>query len=335
MLGWLLFNHTPEMILQGQDIPIHLGSLIPAMKSVAKYFEGEINDGDLMLHNDPSYGGSHIIDTCMYMPVFYEGELVFWTVCKGHLTDIGGPVPAGYNPNATEIYAEGLRIPPIKIWDKGKPRHDVMNMILSNMRARRDQEGDFNALIGACKVGARALIALMDKYGKDTVQTCIAELLNMAEAHMRSLIAKVPDGTYTGTAQLNLAQNYVNGPNNQGLGWRKRCQSQASRAPAGNRIASQRQSTLPAWEIGVPSPSKYLNAAGTHSTTTSTRRLCPAATWLSIAPLRAPRLTISPEPPGMLEKNAVARSSPVRRINHTPTTAETLVTSAPKKIKPK
>jgi len=197
-----LFNHTPEMILQGQDIPIHLGSLIPAMKSVANFFAGDIHDGDLMLHNDPSYGGSHIIDTCMYMPVFYEGELVFWTVCKGHLTDIGGPVPAGYNPNATEIYAEGLRIPPIKIWDQGKPRHDVMNMILSNMRARRDQEGDFNALIGACQVGARNLKRLMDKYGKAMVQECIAELLDMAEHHMRSLIAEVPDGTYTGTAIL-------------------------------------------------------------------------------------------------------------------------------------
>jgi len=197
-----LFNATPEMILQGQDIPIHLGSLIPAMKSVAKYFEGDIHDGDLILHNDPEYGGSHIIDTCMYYPVFYQGELVFWTVCKGHLTDIGGPVPAGYNPAATEIYAEGLRIPPLKLWDKGKPRNDVINLLLSNMRARRDQQGDFNALIGACKVGARALIRLMDKYGKETVQACIAELLNMAEAHMRSLIAKVPDGTYTGTAIL-------------------------------------------------------------------------------------------------------------------------------------
>jgi N-methylhydantoinase B len=197
-----LFNATPEMILQGQDIPIHLGSLIPAMKSVAKYFEGDIHDGDLILHNDPEYGGSHIIDTCMYYPVFYEGELVFWTVCKGHLTDIGGPVPAGYNPAATEIYAEGLRIPPLKLWDKGKPRNDVFNLLLSNMRARRDQQGDFNALIGACKVGARALVRLMDKYGKDTVQACIAELLNMAEAHMRSLIAKVPDGTYSGTAIL-------------------------------------------------------------------------------------------------------------------------------------
>ncbi|MNN39273.1 hypothetical protein D3C81_1533040 [compost metagenome] len=92
---------------------------------------------------------------------------------------------------------------------------------------------------------------------------------------------------------------------------------------------------LPAWESGAPSPNRYLNAAGTQSTTTNTRRLWPAATRLSTAPLRAPRLTISPEPPGMLEKNAVARSSPVRRISHTPTTADRLVTNAPKKIKPK
>lgn len=197
-----LFNHTPEMILQGQDIPIHLGSLIPAMKSVAKFFEGDIHEGDIILHNDPSYGGSHIIDTCMYYPVFFEGELVFWTVCKGHLTDIGGPVPAGYNPNATEIFAEGLRIPPVKLWDRGVPRNDVINLLLTNMRARRDQEGDFNALIGACQVGARALKGLMAKYGKPVVQECIAELLDMAEAHMRHLIAAVPDGTYSGTAIL-------------------------------------------------------------------------------------------------------------------------------------
>ncbi|MEL6205997.1 MAG: hydantoinase B/oxoprolinase family protein [Pseudomonadota bacterium] len=197
-----LFNATPEMILQGQDIPIHLGSLIPAMKAVWTYFEGDVREGDLILHNDPDYAGSHIIDTCMYWPVFYEGELVFWTVCKGHLTDIGGPVPAGYNPDAKEIYAEGLRIPPIKIWDEGKPRNDILNMLLTNMRARRDQEGDFNALIGACQVGARNLIALLDKYGVDEVKACIDVLMDMADKHMRSLIRDVPDGTYSGLAVL-------------------------------------------------------------------------------------------------------------------------------------
>jgi len=197
-----LFNSEPEMILQGQDIPIHLGSLIPAMKAVNKFFDGKVYEGDLILHNDPDYAGSHIIDTCMYYPVFFEGELVFWTVCKGHLTDIGGPVPAGYNPAATEIFAEGLRIPPIKIWDKGVPRDDILNMLFTNMRARRDQEGDFNALIGACKVGARNLTNLLEKYGKQVVLDCIDELLAMAENHMRAMIKKVPDGVYRGVATL-------------------------------------------------------------------------------------------------------------------------------------
>ena len=197
-----LFNARPEMILQGQDIPIHLGSLIPAMKAVAAFFGDDIHEGDLFLHNDPAFGGSHAIDTCMYKPVFYKGELVYWTVCKGHLTDIGGPVPAGYNPNATEIYAECLRIPPVKIWDRGKPRHDVLNMILTNMRARRDQEGDFRALIGACQVGERNLIAMLDKYGKAEVDACVDTLLDMADRHMRALIATVPDGTYEGSAIL-------------------------------------------------------------------------------------------------------------------------------------
>lgn len=197
-----LFNARPEMILQGQDIPIHLGSLIPAMKAVAAYFGDDIHEGDLILHNDPAWGGSHAIDTCMYKPVFHEGRLMYWTVCKGHLTDIGGPVPAGYNPNATEIYAECLRIPPVKIWDRGKPRKDVLNLILTNMRARRDQEGDFNALIGACQVGERNLLAMLRKYGPRTVEAAVDTLLDMAESHMRALIATVPDGTYSGTAVL-------------------------------------------------------------------------------------------------------------------------------------
>lgn len=197
-----MFNATPEMIMQGQDIPIHLGSLMPAMKAVAGYFGDDLHEGDLLLHNDPEYKGSHIIDMCMYKPVFYKGEHVFWTVCKGHLTDIGGPVPAGYNPDAKEIFAEGLRVPPIKLWDRGKPREDILNMILTNMRARRDQEGDFNALIGACQVGERNLINMLDKYGVEQVKACIDELLDMAERHMRSLVAEIPDGSYTGTALL-------------------------------------------------------------------------------------------------------------------------------------
>jgi len=197
-----LFDHHPEMILQGQDIPIHLGSLMPAMKCVAEFFGDDIHEGDVIYHNDPAYQGSHILDCCMYKPVFYKGELVFWAVCKGHLTDIGGPVPAGYNPDAKEIYAEGLRIPPVKLWEKGKRREDVINLLLTNMRARRDQEGDLNAQYGACRIGERSMLALLDKYGVKTVQACIGRLKQLADNQMRSLIASIPDGKYVGEAVL-------------------------------------------------------------------------------------------------------------------------------------
>ncbi|MFU1912597.1 hydantoinase B/oxoprolinase family protein [Bordetella avium] len=197
-----LFDHLPEMILQGQDIPIHLGSLIPAMKAVSDYFGDDIHEGDIIYHNDPVYQGSHILDCCMYKPVFHEGKLVFWTVCKGHLTDIGGPVPAGYNPDARELYAEGLRIPPVKLWDRGQRREDVINLLLCNMRARRNQEGDLNAQYGACRVGERHLLALIERYGITTLQAAIAELKDMADRHMRSLIASIPDGTYHGRSCL-------------------------------------------------------------------------------------------------------------------------------------
>ena len=184
-----IFDSKPEMVIQGQDIPIHLGSLIPAMKCVQAFFGDDIHEGDVIYHNDPAYMGSHIVDCCMYKPVFYKGEHVFWTVCKGHVTDIGGPVPAGYNPDAKEIYAEGLRIPPVKLWDKGVPRDDILNMLLTNMRARRDQEGDFNALIGACRVGERNLINMLDRYGVEQVKLCVDELMSMADRHRPSPIS--------------------------------------------------------------------------------------------------------------------------------------------------
>ncbi len=195
-----IFDHRAEMILQGQDIPIHLGSLMPAMKAVAGFFGDDLHEGDVIYHNDPRYMGSHILDCCMYNPVFYRGELVFWTVCKGHVTDIGGPVPAGYNPDAKDLYAEGLHIPPVKLWDRGKERKDVVNFMLSNMRARRDQEGDLRAQYGAVKVGERNLIALLDKYGVRTVRDCIDELMDMADRQMRALIGSLPDGVYEDSA---------------------------------------------------------------------------------------------------------------------------------------
>lgn len=197
-----MFSGDGEMVLQGQDIPIHLGSLMPALRSVADYFADDIHPGDVFYHNDPAWSGSHIVDCCMYKPVFYRDELVFWTVSKGHVTDIGGPVPAGYNPDAKEIYAEGLRIPPLKIWDRGTERRDVVNFILTNVRSRRLQAGDMRAQLAAVTIGERNLIGLLDKYGRDTVMAGMAQLLDLAEAQMRAFIADIPDGRYRGSSVL-------------------------------------------------------------------------------------------------------------------------------------
>ncbi len=197
-----LFLGSGEMILQGQDIPIHLGSLMPALRTVADYFGDDIHPGDVFYHNDPAWSGSHIVDCCMYKPVFYQDELVFWTVSKGHVTDIGGPVPAGYNPEAKEIYAEGLRIPPLKIWDRGTERRDVVNFILTNVRSRRLQAGDMRAQLAAVTIGERNLLGLLEKYGKDVVMACMAELLDLAEHQMRTFISAIPDGTYHGKSVL-------------------------------------------------------------------------------------------------------------------------------------
>ncbi len=194
-----IFNWEPAMIVQGQDLPIHLGSLILATKAVAGYFEGDVHAGDVMFHNDPMWDGSHIADWCMYKPVFVGDELLFWAVSKGHMADSGGPAPGSYNPEAREIYAEGLRIPPIKLYEGGRERSDVLNLLLANTRTRRNQAGDLRAQLGAVNVGALHLQALVEKYGRDEIRACVVHLLDLAEQQMRERIGELEDGAFEGS----------------------------------------------------------------------------------------------------------------------------------------
>ena len=209
-----LFDWDARMIIQGEDIPTHLGSMVLATKAVARFFEGDINPGDIYLHNDPTYDGSHLPDMCMYKPLFFEDELVFWVVSKGHMVDVGGPVPGSYNPDAKEIYAEGLRVPPIRLVDRGEMRHDVLNMILTNFRSRKFQSGDMNAQLGAITLGEQRLTALLERYGKAVIKNCVERLLDAAEAHMRDRIRTLPDGVYESSV---LAEDTGHGRGHQTL----------------------------------------------------------------------------------------------------------------------
>ena len=195
-----IFNWTPEMIVQGQDLPIHLGSLILATRAVVEHFKGNIRPGDIIIHNDPTYDGSHLPDWCQYAPVFFEEDLVFWLVSKAHMADGGGPVPGSYNPEAKEIFAEGLRIPPIKIFQEGREQSDLLNLLLLNVRTRRNIAGDLRAQLAALRIGERSLQALLKKYGRHDVKRCVSALLDLSEAQMRQRIRELPDGIHEGGA---------------------------------------------------------------------------------------------------------------------------------------
>lgn len=189
-----------RMVTQGQDQPVHLGAMIFAVKEVAAYFSGDLAPGDAIYHNDPRTGGSHLQDMTLYKPVFVDDELLFWTANRSHMNETGGPVAGGYNPLAEEIWAEGVRISPVKLYERGKPRRDVIDLLLTNFRTRRQFRGDLGAQLAACTLAERRLIALARKYGSGEVKLCLTYLLDRAEQLMRAEIATIPDGEYHGRA---------------------------------------------------------------------------------------------------------------------------------------
>jgi N-methylhydantoinase B len=173
-----------------------------AVRDLVKAFAGQIRPGDVFLTNDPYHGGHncHLPDWGFFRPIFYKDELLFFTLCRGHQQDTGGSFPGGYFPNAYDIHAEGICIPPIKVFDQGRERTDVIELILNNVRFPDGVRIDLKAMIGATLMCEKRLGALLDAYGRDTVLACVAEMQARTEQAVRGEIAKIPDGVYTGEA---------------------------------------------------------------------------------------------------------------------------------------
>jgi N-methylhydantoinase B len=190
-----IFDEDARMILQGEDLPAHLGSLMFGVKAVAAHFGDAVKDGEIYYHNDPSAGGSHLPDMCAYMPVFIDGELTFWAVSKLHVVDAGGPVPGSYNKDAKDMFAEGLRVPPVRLVRDGEINDDVLSLILANIRSPEQQRGDIRAQLGAVRLAAQRLTEVCAKYGRETIRAASKQLLGLADGQMRGLLAQVPDGT--------------------------------------------------------------------------------------------------------------------------------------------
>ncbi|WP_245513769.1 MULTISPECIES: hydantoinase B/oxoprolinase family protein [unclassified Mesorhizobium] len=200
-----------RMIAQGElGLPIFLGQLAVTTSSVIK-MRDDLQDGDVIVVNDPYIGGSHLMDVRMVRPFFYKGRLWAYLSNVGHWRDTGGVVPGGFTTRSTEIHQEGLRIPPVKLVRQGKIEADILQFILNNIRVPSDSLGDVKAQIAALGAGARRLTALLDRYGEDVVDSAVAELELRSERLMRSHIETIPDGSYKGVAFVD-SDGVVNEP---------------------------------------------------------------------------------------------------------------------------
>jgi N-methylhydantoinase B len=190
---------TPEGVLlaQGNTIAMHLGAVPEAMDAVhAAYGPEGIHPGDVFILNDPYEGGMHLPDVFVIRPVFVDDVLLGWTVAIGHQTDMGGRVPGSNASDSTEIFQEGLRIPPLKLYERGTLNTTIVRILEKNVRVPDRVLGDCSAQLAACHIGEEALRDLAEKYGRDVLKDYFADLLDYSEEMLRNEIATWPDGTY-------------------------------------------------------------------------------------------------------------------------------------------
>lgn len=192
-----------RLVAQAEHVPIHVGALPWAVEAVHKFFAGRMRPGDVYLLNDPYHGNNHLPDVTAFVPVFAQERLLFWSINRSHQSDIGGATHGGYNPGATEIWQEGIRIPPLRLYEAGIVRDDVLHLIATNVRHSRDFEGDLAAMIGSARAGERRLLALLDEYGPETAMAGVEAVLDAAERQTRACIATWKDGVYRGEAILD------------------------------------------------------------------------------------------------------------------------------------
>lgn len=198
-----LFSADGRLLAQTHYIPVIGGATPFALRSILDAFGDDVHDGDIFIHNDPFDGGSHLPDITIARPIFWDGELTFWATTKGHNVDVGGGGVIGFHPGATDILEEGIRIPPARVVEKGVVRHDIWELILSNVRMRGLVESVLNCQIGATAIGERRLHTLLEKYGARTIADATDELLEASARQVRTEIGKIPDGEYTADALLD------------------------------------------------------------------------------------------------------------------------------------
>ena len=191
-----------RLIAQADHIPVHVGALPWATFAVEERFK-DVKPGDVILLNDPYHGGSHLPDLTAFVPVFDGDKRLLWTIVRAHQSDIGGATHGAYNPDATEIFQEGLRVPPIKLYEAGKLRDDLLDLLALNIRNPREFRGDLAAMLGAAHLGERRVSRLFSEFGAPVVEAAIEAILDATEQQTRAVVSTWKDGVFHGEAFLD------------------------------------------------------------------------------------------------------------------------------------
>lgn len=192
-----------RMVAQAKTIALHLGAIPEAMAAVMARYGDDLHPGDAIVVNDPYQGGMHLPDIFLFHPVFHQDRLHGFCVVICHHTDVGGRVPGSNASDSTEIYQEGLRIPVVKLYDRGRVNDTLERIIALNVRVPDRVLGDLKAQYAAAQVGARQLAGLVDRYGPDMMQRYMIEVIDYAERLTREEIRRWPKGTFTFTDHID------------------------------------------------------------------------------------------------------------------------------------
>jgi N-methylhydantoinase B len=188
-----VFDAKGDMVAQGPDLPIHLGSMPDAVRAIVQEFGGDVHPGDVFIHNDPYFGGSHLPDVNVIRPAFHDCKLLGYSCLRAHWPDIGSATPGSYGA-VTDIYGEGLRLPPVRLVSKGKMNQDIEKIILSNVRTPEERKGDLGAQLAATLRASQRLESLAERYGADTLTRTMSEVMDYSERLMRAMLVDLPDG---------------------------------------------------------------------------------------------------------------------------------------------
>ena len=186
-----------RLVAQGLTLPVHLGSIRTALNAVIEKFGGAIRDGDVFVLNDPYEGGMHLPDIFILKPVFAGAELIAFAATTAHHVDVGGHVPGSNSANSTEIYQEGLRIPPLKLVDAGKQDEALWTLIKANVRLPVQLFGDLRAQLAACEVAQRKILDVVRRYGVEDSRRHMREITDYTERLARAAVRELPDGEFS------------------------------------------------------------------------------------------------------------------------------------------